>query len=141
MVTARVPNDGAAALNQRVQDLDARLLPLRNEFPEFEFTVTGSVVAASRNMNAIIIDLARSLALAAGLVFLVFAVRVSLAENRSIERDTECVSTAGLGSRFDVVGVSIANHDGHDVFALFGLGRGRHDARVDSLSCRQTPRE
>jgi predicted RND superfamily exporter protein len=74
VVTARVPNDGASALNQRVQDLDLRLASLRNEFPEFEFTVTGSVVAASRNMNAIIIDLARSLALAAGLVFLVFAV-------------------------------------------------------------------
>ncbi len=73
VVSARVPNDGAAALNERVNELDAELRTLAQEFPGFDFTVTGTVVTASRNMNAIIMDLSRSLAIAAVLVFIVFA--------------------------------------------------------------------
>ncbi len=74
VVSARVPNDGAAALNQRVARIDSQLRKLAEQFPGFGFTVTGTVVAASRNMNAIILDLARSLAIAAVLIFFVFAV-------------------------------------------------------------------
>lgn len=74
VVSARVPNDGAAALNERVRLIDAELDELGKRFPEFGFTVTGTVVAASRNMNTIILDLARSLAIAAVLIFFVFAI-------------------------------------------------------------------
>ncbi|TWT94498.1 efflux RND transporter permease subunit [Stieleria varia] len=74
VVTARVPNDGAAALNKRIQGVDVELEALRQEFPDFEFTITGTVVAASRNMNLVIMDLARSLAVAAVLIFIVFTI-------------------------------------------------------------------
>lgn len=72
-VSVRVPNDGAAALNGRVDRLVARLQELANRLQGFQFTVTGTVVGAASNVNAIIIDLARSLAIAAALVFVVFA--------------------------------------------------------------------
>ncbi len=74
VISARVPNDGAAALNARVQQLDANLKQVATQFPGFDFTVTGTVVAASRNMNAIILDLAHSLAIAAVLIFFVFTI-------------------------------------------------------------------
>ena len=74
VVTAHVPNDGAAAFNQRLDKLNEQLAALANEHPRFDMTATGTVVAASRNMNLIILDLARSLAIAAGLIFVVFTV-------------------------------------------------------------------
>ena len=74
VVSARVPNDGAAALNARLDQLNVQLDALSDDFPGFQFTATGTVVAASRNMNTIILDLARSLAIAAVLIFIVFTV-------------------------------------------------------------------
>ncbi len=74
LVSARVPNDGAFALNQRLRFVERRLDDLADQFPGFEFTLTGTVVAASKNMNAIIVDLARSLAIAAALIFVVLTI-------------------------------------------------------------------
>jgi predicted RND superfamily exporter protein len=74
LVSARVPNDGAFALNRRLRFVEAKLNDLADQFPGYQFTLTGTVVAASKNMNAIIVDLARSLAVAAALIFVVFAI-------------------------------------------------------------------
>ena len=74
LVSAKVPNDGAFALNQRLGDVNAELESLSEQFPGFRFVLTGTVVAASQNMNAIIKDLARSLAVAAALIFVLFAI-------------------------------------------------------------------
>lgn len=72
LVQAKVPNDGAHALNQRVSSLESDIAALSKRFPGFKFSVTGTIVAASKNMNAIIVDLARSLGFAAACIFLVF---------------------------------------------------------------------
>lgn len=72
VVSARVANDGAAALNGRVDLLENELDTIREQFPDYKLTVTGTVVAASRNMHEIILDLARSLTIASVLVFFVF---------------------------------------------------------------------
>ncbi len=74
LVTPRVRNDGAAALGGRLEHLEQLLQEIRTEFPDFSVTVTGTVVAASKNMNAIILDLARSLAIAAVLIFAIFTI-------------------------------------------------------------------
>ena len=74
VVSSRVPNDGAASLNTRIEAFQQDLNEIREEYPDFRFTVTGTVVAASQNMHEIILDLARSLAIAAALVFLVFTI-------------------------------------------------------------------
>lgn len=72
IISARVPNDGASALNERIRKLDAKLNSVRDAYPDFNFSVTGSVVAASQTMNAVIMDLAGSLAVASVLIFFVF---------------------------------------------------------------------
>ncbi len=74
LVSARVPNDGAFALNQRLRDVEGKLAQLAEASPGFDFSMTGTVVAASKNMNAIIVDLARSLAIASVLIFVVITI-------------------------------------------------------------------
>jgi predicted RND superfamily exporter protein len=69
LVTSRVGNDGAVALEKRLEDLRGRLEPIRTEHPDFQIRVTGTVVAASHNMRAVIGDLARSLGIAGLLIF------------------------------------------------------------------------
>ncbi len=74
VVSARVPNDGSRALGQRLQKLEPELEEIRLKYPDYEFTLTGTSVAAAENMTSIIVDLARSLAIAAGMIFVVLAV-------------------------------------------------------------------
>jgi uncharacterized protein len=74
VVNARVPNDGAAALSRRLSSLESKLEDLRKEFPDYHLTVTGTSVAAAKNMNAIIADFGRSLAFASVSMLLVFTI-------------------------------------------------------------------
>ena len=74
VVHARVPNDGAAALAQRLDELDERFDSIRKQWPGFSLTVTGTSVAAAKNMNSMIADFGRSLAFAAVSIFIVFAI-------------------------------------------------------------------
>jgi len=74
LVSARVPNDGSSALADRLDELNPKLQQLRQKYPDYEFTLTGTAVAAAENMSAIIMDLARSLGIAAILIFIVLAV-------------------------------------------------------------------
>lgn len=69
LVSTRVPNDGALALQERLQRLQAKLQPIRDAHPEFQIDVTGTVVAAAQNMRAVIGDLARSLSAASLMIF------------------------------------------------------------------------
>ena len=74
IVSARVPNDGSSALEQRIQEMASGLNELRTKYPDYEFVLTGTAVAAAENMTSIIVDLARSLAIAAGMIFIVLSV-------------------------------------------------------------------
>ncbi len=74
IVSARVPNDGSSALEQRLQQMTTGLNELRTKYPEYEFILTGTAVAAAENMTSIIVDLARSLAIAAVMIFVVLSV-------------------------------------------------------------------
>jgi predicted RND superfamily exporter protein len=74
LVSARVPNDGSHALGQRLDELQQDLNLLRQKYPDFKFTLTGTAVAAAENMSAIIVDLVRSLMIAAVLIVFVLAV-------------------------------------------------------------------
>lgn len=74
LVSARIPNDGSSALADRLDALAPRLQALRQQHPEYEFTLTGTAVAAAENMAAIITDLARSLGFAAVLILVVLAI-------------------------------------------------------------------
>ena len=69
LVTTRVPNDGALALERRLNRLNAKLDKIAEEHQDFKIDVTGTVVAASQNMRAVIGDLARSLSIASILIF------------------------------------------------------------------------
>ncbi|MEZ6087173.1 MAG: MMPL family transporter [Pirellulaceae bacterium] len=75
LVTTRVPNDGAIALEERLKRLEKRLAPIRTEHPDFTIIVTGTVVAASQNMRAVIGDLARSLSVAGVLIFAIMSIQ------------------------------------------------------------------
>lgn len=74
VVSARVPNTGSAALSKSLRELSQELDELRRRYPDFEFILTGTAVAAAENMTAIIVDLAKSLAIAAGLIFIALSV-------------------------------------------------------------------
>jgi predicted RND superfamily exporter protein len=74
IVSARIPNDGSSSLRDRLVPLNQKIDRLRIKYPEYEFTLTGTAVAAAENMTEIIIDLARSLAIAAALIFLVLTI-------------------------------------------------------------------
>ncbi len=74
IVSARIPNDGSSSLRDRLVPLNQKLDELRLKYPEYEFTLTGTAVAAAENMTEIIADLARSLAIAAALIFLVLTI-------------------------------------------------------------------
>ncbi|WP_417737526.1 efflux RND transporter permease subunit [Rosistilla oblonga] len=75
LVSTRVPNDGAIALEERLLRLDAKLEPIMATHPDFEIEVTGTVVAAAQNMRAVIGDLARSLSVASVLIFAVMSIQ------------------------------------------------------------------
>ena len=74
VVSARVPNAGSAKLATDLENLMPELDEVRRQYPDYEFTLTGTAVAAAENMTAIILDLAKSLAVAAGLIFVVLTI-------------------------------------------------------------------
>ena len=73
LVSALVPNDGAANLDRRVLRLEERLAGVLEAHPDFQIHVTGTVVAAARNMRSFIGQLGKSLAVASVIIFFVLA--------------------------------------------------------------------
>lgn len=71
VVSALVPNDGAAALGARVLELENTLQELQQRHPQYNVHVTGTVVAAARNMRSFIGDLGKSIAVASVVIFFV----------------------------------------------------------------------
>jgi predicted RND superfamily exporter protein len=65
VVSSRVPDLGAAALDSTWAQLEDKLLAFEQQHPGFQVQLTGRTVVAGRNLRQIIGDLARSLALAA----------------------------------------------------------------------------
>jgi len=74
VVTARVQDVGAAALEPAFDSVDAKLEKLEEGMPGFDFELTGTTVVAGRNVQLMIADLARSLGLAAIVIFVVLSV-------------------------------------------------------------------
>ena len=71
VVTAQVPNDGAATLEHHLNPLDSRIVEIEKRHPGYSIHVTGTVVAAARNMRSFIGDLGMSLAVASVIIFVV----------------------------------------------------------------------
>ncbi|MGI9471645.1 MAG: efflux RND transporter permease subunit [Rubripirellula sp.] len=74
VVSALVPNDGAARLDRRVVQLERLLDGVVEDHPDFDVHVTGTVVAAARNMRSFIGDLGKSIAVASVIIFIVLTV-------------------------------------------------------------------
>ena len=74
VVNVQTPDLGARALAPVYADLEAELRLLEEEYPGFQLNLTGSTVVGSRNVNLMIVDLSRSLALAAVVIFIVISV-------------------------------------------------------------------
>ncbi|MBC8872948.1 MAG: MMPL family transporter [Planctomycetes bacterium] len=74
VVNVQTPDLGARALAPVYATVDAELRQLEEKYPGFRLSLTGSTVVGSRNVNLMIVDLARSLALAAVVIFAVISV-------------------------------------------------------------------
>ena len=74
VVGTHVPNVGSTELQPALSRVRRDLEELRAKHPDFQFWLTGTSVVASRNVHGLVGDLARSLGLAAALVFAVVAV-------------------------------------------------------------------
>jgi predicted RND superfamily exporter protein len=76
LVSARVPDVGAAAVQPTLERLEMDLKGFEARHPGFHLTLTGRTIVAGRSLRQIILDLAGSLALAAlvivGVLTLVF---------------------------------------------------------------------
>lgn len=73
VVNVQTPDLGARVLAPVYADVDAELRRLEEKYPGFQLSLTGSTVVGSRNVNLMIVDLARSLALAAVVIFIVIS--------------------------------------------------------------------
>ena len=71
VVTAQVPNDGAAKLEENLMPLESRIAEIEKRHPGYSIHVTGTVVAAARNMRNFIGNLGMSLAVASAIIFVV----------------------------------------------------------------------
>jgi predicted RND superfamily exporter protein len=71
VVSAQVPNHGAAVLEAQLKILETRLLEIEGRHPGYSIHVSGTVVAAARNMRSFIGDLGLSLAVASVIIFVV----------------------------------------------------------------------
>jgi predicted RND superfamily exporter protein len=71
VVSFRIKNIGAAQLTPAFDDLEARLAEVASSMPGFDFHLTGTLPVVSRNLWAMIGDLARSLTASTVLVFAV----------------------------------------------------------------------
>lgn len=74
VVSAQVPNEGAATLEYHLQPLESRIAEIEKRHPGYSIHVTGTVVAAARNMRSFIGDLGMSLAVASVIIFVVLTV-------------------------------------------------------------------
>ena len=74
VVTAHVPDAGAAALLPVFDSVEEKLREIESRHPGFQLQLTGSSVVAARNVYQIIRDLGKSLALATAIVFVVMTV-------------------------------------------------------------------
>jgi uncharacterized protein len=73
LVTAKVPDAGAAPLEPAFQQIEKKLMQLEEQHPGFSMHLTGTSVVAARNVNFLISDLARSLSATAAIVILIMA--------------------------------------------------------------------
>ena len=73
LVTAKVPDAGAAPLEPAFQQIERKLVQLEKQYPGFSMHLTGTSVVAARNVNFLISDLARSLSATAAIVILIMA--------------------------------------------------------------------
>ncbi len=71
VVTAQVRNEGAATLENHLEPFEARIAEIETRHPGYSIHVTGTVVAAARNMRSFIGDLGMSLAVASLIIFIV----------------------------------------------------------------------
>jgi len=74
VVTAYVPDAGAADLLPLFSNLDKKLAILEKEHPGFRMHLTGTSVVAVRNVHRIIGDLGKSLGLATLVIFVVMSI-------------------------------------------------------------------
>lgn len=74
LVHTRVPDEGSKVAEPAYRDLQRRLDGVRRAHPDFEVHLTGTGYVARRNVNVMIRDFARSLALAALVIFAVLTV-------------------------------------------------------------------
>ncbi len=74
LVTAKVPDAGAAPLEPAFQQIEKKLVQLAARHPGFSMHLTGTSVVAARNVNFLISDLAKSLSATAAIVILIMAV-------------------------------------------------------------------
>lgn len=73
VVTVQSPDLGARVLGPVYAAVEADLRQLERKYPGYRLSLTGTTVVASRNVNLMIVDLARSLALAAVVIFTVIS--------------------------------------------------------------------
>lgn len=74
IVTARLPDAGAAAYQEMFGRFDARLAQVSAEHPGITVRTTGTPKLAARNINQMVVDLTKSLTLAAIVIFGVIAI-------------------------------------------------------------------
>jgi len=74
VVNVQTPDSGARVLGPVYAAIDAELRQLEKKYPGFRLSLTGTTVVGSRNVNLMIVDLSRSLALAALVIFAVITV-------------------------------------------------------------------
>lgn len=73
LVTARLRDLGTRVYEPVFRALEADLQQIQNRYPGLRLKLTGSVVVASRNITQMIMDLAKSLALAGVFIFMVMS--------------------------------------------------------------------
>jgi predicted RND superfamily exporter protein len=74
VVTAYVPDSGAALLLPRFEHVDEGLRAIEERYPGYRCNLTGTAVVACRNVYSVITDAAKSLALSSVVIILTMAV-------------------------------------------------------------------
>ncbi len=74
IVTARLPDLGAAEYLKIISKFETRLEEIETQHPEISLRMTGTPILAARNINQMVVDLTKSLTLAAVVIFGVITV-------------------------------------------------------------------
>lgn len=74
LIAARVPDVGTGTFEPIYAELRTRLRALEGKYPGMRFRLTGTSLLATNNLNSMIGDLARSLGLAAVVIFVVLTI-------------------------------------------------------------------